>query len=86
VRGSSEPGAFTFYTRLRTDADTTVEHRWYREGRLHQSVTLSVGANPGTGFRTYSRVTVSPARAGPWRVELRAADGTRLHEESFVVR
>jgi hypothetical protein len=86
VRGSGEPGAFTFYTRLRTDADTTVEHRWYREGRLHQSVTLSVGANPGTGFRTYSRVTVSPEGAGSWRAELRASDGTRLHEASFVVR
>ena len=82
----SQPGAFTFYTRLLSGAGTTVEHRWYRGNRLHQTVRLRVGASQNSGYRTYSRNTVSPERAGDWRVELRASDGTVLHEEHFVVR
>jgi Protein of unknown function (DUF2914) len=45
-----------------------------------------VEASPGTGYRTFSRTTVSPERAGDWKVELRAADGTLLREEHFVIR
>jgi len=86
AKGSAQPGTFTFYTRVRTPTDTTVEHRWYRGDRLHQSVKLAVRPNQGTGYRTYSRATISPDRAGDWRVELRAADGTLLEEERLVVR
>ncbi|HEX5107928.1 MAG TPA: DUF2914 domain-containing protein [Vicinamibacterales bacterium] len=86
ANGSSQPGVFTFYTRIQTAADTTVEHRWYRDGRLHQNVRLAIRANAGSGYRTYSRATISPDRAGNWRVELRAADGTLLKEERLVVR
>jgi hypothetical protein len=74
-----------FYTRLLSQTDTTVQHRWYFGSRLHQSVTLRVHANARAGYRTYSQMTVSPARAGDWRVELRAADGAVLHEERFTV-
>jgi hypothetical protein len=77
---------FIFYTRLRSDLDTTVEHRWYRDGRLHQRMRLRVGANQSTGYRIYSSNTVSAERVGDWKVELRAADGTLLREEHFVVR
>jgi hypothetical protein len=84
--GVSPPGTFTFYTRLAAQSNTTVEHRWYRGGRLHQTIRLSVGANPDSGFRTYSRGTVSSERAGEWQVELRSADGLLLHEQRFVVR
>jgi hypothetical protein len=80
------PGTYTFYTRLLTTTATTVEHRWYRNDRLHQTMRLHVSASPGSGFRTFSVTTVSPERAGEWNVELRAADGTVLHEERFVVR
>ncbi len=78
------PGVVFFYTRVISAADTTIEHRWYRNDRLHQNVTLQVRAN-GAGYRTYSRTTISPERAGDWRVELRAADGTVLHEERFSI-
>jgi hypothetical protein len=47
---------------------------------------LRVSASPGSGYRTFSATTVSPERAGEWKVELRAADGSVLHEERFVVR
>ena len=80
------PGTFTFYTRLLTTAATTVEHRWYRNDRVHQTMRLRVSPSPGSGFRTFSVTTVSPERAGEWKVELRSRDGTVLHEERFVVR
>jgi len=79
------PGTFFFVTRLAAPAATTVEHRWYRDGRLHQSVTLRVSANPQHGYRTYSRVTIGAERAGEWRTELRSSAGTVLHEERFTV-
>jgi hypothetical protein len=80
------PGLFIFYTRLRSPVDTTVQHRWYRDGRLSQSVELRIRANMAGGFRTYSRNTVDGQEAGQWRVELRTSDGALLHEERFVVR
>ena len=84
--GDLQPGTYTFYTRLLTDANTTVEHRWYRDERVHRVVRLRVTASPGTGYRTFSSTTIGAERAGDWRVELRAADGTLLQEVRFVVR
>lgn len=81
-----QPGTYFFYTRLMTSASTTVEHRWYRDGRVHQVMRLRISANPSGGFRTFSSNTISAERAGDWKVELRAADGTVLHEERFVIR
>ena len=84
--GDGPPGTYTFYTRLLTTSETTVEHRWSREGRLHQTMRLRVSPSSGSGFRTFSVTTVSPERAGEWKVELRGGDGTVLHEERFLVR
>jgi Protein of unknown function (DUF2914)/Tetratricopeptide repeat len=84
--GDLKPGTYTFYTRLQTNANTTVEHRWYRDARVHQVMRLRVTANPSGGFRTFSSNTISPERAGDWKVELRDAEGTLLQEEHFVVR
>jgi tetratricopeptide repeat protein/DUF2914 family protein len=72
-----------FYTRMKSVADTTVEHRWYRDTRLEQKMSLRIRANEGTGYRTYTRRTVGTP--GDWKVELRAVDGTLLHEERFTV-
>jgi hypothetical protein len=80
------PGPMFFYTQLKSATATTIEHRWYQGDHLHRAVQLRVEANPGVGYRTYSRNTVSSERAGDWRVELRSADGTVLHEERFTVR
>ena len=80
------PGPMFFYTQVKSATATTIEHRWYQGDRLRRAVQLRVEANPGDGYRTYSRNTVSSERAGEWRVELRSADGTVLHEERFTVR
>ena len=84
--GDGSPGTYTFYTRLLTTAATTVEHRWYRNDRVHQTMRLRFSPSSGSGFRTFSVTTVSPERAGEWKVELRAADGTLLDQASFRVR
>jgi hypothetical protein len=85
VTGDPQPGTYIFYTRLLTNVDTTVEHRWYRGERAHQVRRLRVAASPGSGYRTFSSTTISPERAGDWKVELRGADGTVLREEHFVI-
>lgn len=86
VNGEQKPGTYIFYTRLLTNVETTVEHRWYRGDRVQQSRRLRVTASPGSGYRTFSTNTVSPERAGEWRVELRGVDGTVLWERPFVIR
>jgi hypothetical protein len=83
--GSSvTPGSLVYYTRIKAASATTVEHRWYHRDDLQQRVILDVAANSTAGYRTYSRLAVSAP--GPWRVELRTASGTLLHEERFTVR
>jgi hypothetical protein len=77
-------GSLVYYTRIKAAAATTIEHRWYHGNSLQQRVRLPVGANPGAGYRTYSRLAVGAA--GSWRVELRTTGGTLLHEERFNVR
>lgn len=83
VADSVAPGAITFYTRVRSPRDATVEHRWYRGAALRQSVRLRIRFNTTEGYRTYSRQTVND---GDWRVEVRSADGSLLHERQFAVR
>ena len=80
------PGALYFYTRLKSPADTTVQHRWYRGDRLRQVVELRIRANTIGGYRTYSRNTVNDLDPSDWRVELRTTDGVLLHQERFTVR
>ena len=85
VSGETAPGPIYFFTRVAATRDTTIQHRWYFGDRLHQSVMLSIQAN-GAGYRTYSRTTIGPERAGDWRVELRTEDGRVLTEQRFIVR
>jgi hypothetical protein len=82
---TGRPGTVFFYTRLAAPAATTIEHRWYRDGRLHQTVGLRVQPNAQRGYRTYSRIAIDASRAGTWRAELRSSAGTILHEEQFAV-
>jgi hypothetical protein len=84
--GNLRPGTYTFYTRLMATSNTTVQHRWYFNDRVHQVMRLRVSPNPNGGYRTFSSNRIIRERAGNWRVELRAADGTLLQEERFVVR
>jgi len=63
-----------------------VQHRWLMNGRLVRSVDLRIGANPGAGYRTYSRSTVSGKQRSDWTIELRDAEGALLHEERFTIQ
>jgi hypothetical protein len=83
--GPQNPGTLSYFTRVASTRDTTIEHRWYRDDRLHQSVPLRIRAN-GSGFRTYSRTTIGRERAGTWTVETRTQDGQLLDERTFEVR
>ena len=74
-----------FYTRVASPRDTTIEHRWYRGGKLEQRVPLRIRANP-SGFRTYSQTRMSAASTGTWKVELRTEDGQLIDEKTFAVR
>ena len=78
------PGRLVFYTRIKSPTDAKILHRWYQGDRLRQAVELTIRANPGSGYRTFSRQTVNGS--GEWRVELRSSDGTLLREERFTVR
>ena len=80
------PGRMFFYTQVKSATTTTIEHRWYQGDRLRQAVQLRIRANPGAGYRTYSRNTITKEPVGEWRVELRNADGAVLHEVRFTVR
>jgi hypothetical protein len=86
VNGVMNPGTYVFYTRLLTTADTTVEHRWYHNGRVHQVMRLRVAAGPRNGYRTFSSNRVIAERAGEWKVELRSRDGALLAEERLAIR
>jgi hypothetical protein len=79
-------GSLYFYSRLKSAANTNVQHRWYHGSRLRKSVVLSIGANTFDGYRTYSRQTVDSRGGAEWRVELRSMDGALLQEERFSVR
>ena len=83
VGQSAAPGPIVFYTRVRSRRDAAVVHRWYHGDTLRQSVTLDIQANATEGYRTYSRLTVDD---GDWRVEVRSADGSLLHEQWITVR
>jgi hypothetical protein len=86
VGASGPPGAISFYTRVSVPKTTPVEHRWYHNGRLHQTMRLSIRPGGDSGYRTFSRNTVSAERTGDWRVELRTPEGTVLHEERFTIQ
>jgi hypothetical protein len=81
-----DSGAIYFYTRIKAPGATTVEHRWYKDNTLFQSVELDIQPNARNGYRTYSRHTVKDGSHGSWRVELRTDNGQLLHEERFTIR
>jgi tetratricopeptide (TPR) repeat protein len=79
------PGPLFFFAQIKSASATTVQHLWYQDDRLHQSVTLRVEASR-IGYRMFSRSLMTSDSAGSWRIEIRSEDGTLLHEERFTVR
>jgi hypothetical protein len=86
AEGQVPPGPVFFYTQVKSATATTIEHRWYQGDRLRRAVSLRIDANPGAGYRTYSRTTISREPVDEWRVELRSTDGAVLQELRFTVR
>jgi len=79
-------GPLFFFTQVKSDHDTMIQHRWYRDDHLAQSVDLPILASQSVGYRSFSRLTMDKESAGSWRIELRTQDGALLHEEKFSVR
>ena len=79
-------GPLFFYTQVKATRGTMIQHRWYHDDRLTQSVDLPVQASPAIGYRSFSRLTMDSESAGSWRIELRSENGALLHEERFTVR
>ena len=77
------PGRVSFVTRIASPHPRRLQHRWSQDGKVRQTVTLSVAASPTSGYRTYSRQSVS---RGAWTVAVVDADGAVLREVSFEVR
>jgi hypothetical protein len=78
-------GPLFFYTQVKSTSATSIEHRWYRDNRLYQSIQLRIQASPNVGYRTFSRSIMTSESTGNWRVELRTEGGVLLHEERFSV-
>ena len=76
-------GPLFFYSQVKSTHDTMIQHRWYHEDRLIQSVDLPIQASPHVGYRSFSRVTMDSESSGSWKVELRTEDGVLLYEERF---
>ena len=80
------PGPLFFYTQIKSPSATTIQHRWYQDNHLRQSVDLRIQANQSAGYRTFSRYLMQLDSGGNWRVEVRSQDGVLLDEERFEVR
>jgi hypothetical protein len=78
--------AVYYYTRVRSPGDVVVGHRWTYQGQVVRTVNLQVRANPGEGFRTFSRQSLSGRRDGSWEVALIAPDGAVIDSQRFTVR
>lgn len=79
-------GPLYFYTQIKSTQATTIQHRWYQDNRLRQSVELHVQANRAGGYRTYSRTLMNTDSTGNWKVEVRDGSGALLLEERFTVQ
>ena len=66
ANGQVPPGQMFFYTQVKSVTATTIEHRWYQGDLVRRVVKLRIEANPGAGYRTYSRTTIGSERAGDW--------------------
>jgi hypothetical protein len=86
TRDTVRGGSLYYYTRVASLRDELIRHRWTRDGRLVQMVVLRILANPGDGYRTFSRQSGPLLEAGTWQVALLAPDGRVLDETEFIVR
>jgi len=60
--------------------DTTVTHRWIRDGETISDVTLNVKTSPS--YRAWSRKTIGSP--GSWKWQILDSSGTVLKEVAFT--
>lgn len=81
---STSVKALYCFTRLVNPAgtDTTIKHRWFKDGELVSEQELSV---KGTKWRTWSKKPINRQAIGNWRVEALDAAGHLLKRVEFKI-
>ncbi|MCI0349929.1 MAG: DUF2914 domain-containing protein [Acidobacteriales bacterium] len=69
------------WMQINSAADTTITHRWMRDGETVSDVSLNVKTSPS--YRAWSRKTIGGA--GSWKWQILDADGNVLKEVAFTV-
>ncbi len=71
-----------FFTEILNQADTSITHRWFLNGKLEAEVVLRIGSNR---WRTYSSKNLVPSyHQGNWQVEVVDDKGKLLGSTAFV--
>lgn len=71
-----------FFTEVLNQANTSVTHRWFLDGKLEAEVVLKIGSNR---WRTYSSKNLVPNyHTGNWQVEVVNEKGDVLGSAAFV--
>ena len=68
------------WTQISAAEDTTITHRWLRDGETISDVSLNIKKSPS--YRAWSRKTIGSA--GNWTWQILDADGNVLKEVSFT--
>lgn len=68
------------WTQISAAEDTTITHRWLREGETISDVSLNIKKSPS--YRAWSRKTIGSS--GNWTWQILDADGNVLKEVSFT--
>jgi hypothetical protein len=68
------------WTQISAAEDTTITHRWLREGETISDVSLNIKKSPS--YRAWSRKTIGIP--GKWTWQILDADGNILKEVSFT--
>ena len=68
------------WMQIQSSEDTTVTHRWIRDGETVSDVTLTVKTSPS--FRAWSRKTIGSS--GSWKWQILDSNGTVLKEVAFT--
>lgn len=80
----SDVGKLYAFTRIvGAEGEVMIRHRWFRGDQLMAEVRLQVQS---ANWRTYSRKSILPEWAGPWKVEVTDADGSIIETLEFTIQ
>lgn len=79
---SSQVGALYCFSEVK-NYEGTIFHVWFHGEEEVARMELPV---KGQRFRTWSKKRIPPSWTGPWRVEVRTAEGKVLAEVRFTVQ